>query len=138
MELVAYFIVLFVVILFLVILPILGNVGNFKIGKPSSGKEKVKSKRQRLKNAINDPNLLKFKLKDEDTKGASSANKFQLDSKTGLKRRVLGNSDNQDPNAFDYDIDELINEDRLEEEAEEAKRVGKFKGKERETYEALV
>ncbi|CCD23376.1 Exp1p NDAI_0B03420 [Naumovozyma dairenensis CBS 421] len=154
MDIFAYFVLFCVVILFIIILPLLSNVGNFKIGRPSSrpsDQDVPTSNRQRLKNAINDPNLLKFKLKkepednyDDNTSGKSSANtrdgKFEIDNKTGLKKRIIGRKvvDASNPNEFDYDLEELINEDRIEEERAEAKRMSKFKGKEQETYEELV
>lgn len=143
MELFAYFILIIIIVLFIVVLPLLSGVGSFKIDK-SIAKRQERSKR--------DPNVLKFKLKeqkdksnsDNDSIGISSSTfkktgKFEIDSKTGLKKRVIGKYvQDDDPNTFDFDVDELINEDEEEEKRELQQRRSKFQGREYEANEDFV
>lgn len=123
-------------------LPIISGIGTFKVDKSSKGGNyssfNKKSEKQR--------GSLKFELskdsKDEESSGLSSsannkAGRFDIDSKTGLKKRLIGKYD-EDPNKYDYDIDELINEDQLEAELEQAQRLERFDGSKEKAYEELV
>lgn len=147
MDFYAYFVLLFVVILFIVVLPSLSGVGTFKLDNSRN----VKNAKQNGSRS----DVLKFKLKkeeessnaDEISNGVSSSTistskktgKFEIDSKTGLKKRVIGNNaKNGDPNIFDFDVDELINEDAEEEKRELTKRYSMFKGREYEAAESFV
>lgn len=120
MDFYVYFVLLFVVILFILLLPLLSGIGSFKLDNFRSNKNIRQNGGRR--------DILKFKLKeekessnaDETLVGVSSSaiitskktGKFEIDSKTGLKKRVIGKYTNDaDPNTFDFDIDELINED---------------------------
>ena len=130
MELYGYIIVLIVIIAFIVLLPLISGVGNFNRNKNvSEGK----------RNAV-----INFKLKEgaDSSKGSSSTfakthNKFDIDDKTGLKRRIIGKYDD-DPNSFDYDINELIDEDANEEKKEQEERYAQYKGREEEAYDDLA
>ncbi|EJS44345.1 YDL121C [Saccharomyces arboricola H-6] len=149
MHLYGYFVLFIVVVLFIALLPLFSGIGTFKLTKPSSSAKAQPTtgklgKRDFLKNKLNQTNVLKFNLKDgkdvseDNSTGVSSApRKFEVDSKTGLKRRVIGRF-NQDPNDFDFDIDELINEDNLEEQKQEEKKLKEYNGKKHEAYEAFV
>lgn len=148
MDLYGFFVILFIVIIFIVILPIVSNVGSFKVNKPSSKKNGAAtgSKRQRLKDAINDPNILKFRLKkgevEEEPNAFVSSNSgktgvFEVDSKTGLKKRVIGKF-SADPSTFDFDIDDLIDEDKKEEEQEMNRRFQKHGSKAEKVYDEFV
>ncbi|AQZ14369.1 YDL121C [Zygosaccharomyces parabailii] len=107
MEFSSYLVVFTLVILFAVLLPTLSGIGSFKIDKNA---RKATSKK---------PHSLQFKLKaDGDSKGVSSNSRrpeYEIDSRTGLKRRIVGKCD-EDPNSYDYDVDDLINEDKQQEE----------------------
>lgn len=63
--------------------------------------------------------------------------KLEVDSKTGLKRRVIGKF-SKDNNAFDYDVEELIEDDLREEKEAEEEHYAQFKGRENEVNEELV
>ncbi|CAR25544.1 hypothetical protein ZYGR_0A01080 [Zygosaccharomyces rouxii] len=93
-----YFYLLFFifVIIFALLLPTLSGVGGFKIGQKNS--------------RTSNDHRLKFKLSSEKDIGKSSSHGFEIDSKTGLKKRVIGNY-SEDPNHYDYDLDELISAD---------------------------
>lgn len=129
-----YLIVLLAIVAFLVILPLVSGVGTFKLSSIGK-KDNKKSKNDKLVN---------FKLNEKQgkaTSGASSTfNKtlnFDLDSKTGLKKRVIGKF-NTDPNSFDYDIDDLIQEDHIEEQQEQAQRFNRFNGDKEKAYNEFV
>lgn len=137
-----FMIAFILVIAFVVMLPIISGIGTFKVDKSSKGGNyssfNKKSEKQR--------GSLKFELskdsKDEESSGLSSsannkAGRFDIDSKTGLKKRLIGKYD-EDPNKYDYDIDELINEDQLEAELEQAQRLERFDGSKEKAYEELV
>lgn len=147
MDFYAYFVLLFVVILFILLLPIFSGIGSFKLDN-SRG-----SKNTKLNGAKRD--VLKFRLKKEKesssagdiSTGVSSSSisiskktgKFEIDSKTGLKKRVIGNyANDEDPNTFDFDVDELINEEEEEERRKLLKRRSQFKGREYEAAESFV
>lgn len=153
MNLSAFLVIILIVILFIVCLPIISGVGNFKLGKDRNNvraqQNEITSKRQKFKNALKKADVLQFELKNNsddndgnDTYGKTSStnNKFEVDSKTGLKRRVIGEfqKSNNDPNEFDFDLNKLIEEDEEEERQEIQNRMNKYKGKEQETYEGLV
>ncbi|CAB4257058.1 similar to Saccharomyces cerevisiae YDL121C Putative protein of unknown function [Maudiozyma barnettii] len=128
MELYGYLIVLLIIVAFIALLPLISGVGGFNKGDGTTeGKNKA---------------TINFKLKeDQDNKGKSStfanSHKFAVDNKTGLKRRVIGKYDN-DPNSFDYDLNELIDEDANEERKIQEDRYASFKGKEEELYDELA
>ncbi|KOH00249.1 Exp1p DI49_0950 [Saccharomyces eubayanus] len=149
MHLYGYFVLLIAVVLFIALLPLFSGIGKFKLTKPSSS-VKAQSptgklgKREYLKSKLNHTNVLKFDLNGEkdgsgdDSTGVSSdLRKFEVDSKTGLKRRVIGQY-NQDPNDFDFDINDLIVEDELDEQREEEKKLKKYNGKKNQAYEGFV
>lgn len=97
MDLYFYFAIFIFVILFVLLLPVLSGIGGFKIGQRNSSNH-------------NSDHRLKFKLSKEQGTGRSSSREYEIDSKTGLKKRVIGNY-NEDPNTYDYDLDEIINAD---------------------------
>ena len=144
MDFYAYFVLLFVVILFILLLPIFSGIGSFKLDNSRSSK-----------NTKLNGDVLKFRLKkekesssaDDISTGVSSSSistskktgKFEIDSKTGLKKRVIGNyANDEDPNTFDFDVDELINEEEEEERRKLLKRRSQFKGREYEAAESFV
>lgn len=136
MEIYVYVIVFAVVLLFVVLLPLVSGVGSFSIDKP------VKRTVGPAKGpGAKEPFKFKLSKKDEQPQGAFSSarktGKFEVDPRTGLKRRVIGKFD-EDPNNFDYDLDELVNEDRVEEERAQASRLQKFEGSTEKAYEELV
>ena len=149
MNLYGYFLLLIIVIAFIALLPLFSGIGTFKLTKPKSSATAQSAtgklgKREYLKKKLDHTNVLKFDLKDteeslgHDSASASSASrKFEIDSKTGLKRRVIGQY-NKDPNDFDFDIDDLNNEDELDERREEEKKLKKYNGKKNEAYEGFV
>ncbi|CAI4059374.1 hypothetical protein SUVZ_04G1230 [Saccharomyces uvarum] len=149
MHLYGYFVLLIAVVLFIALLPLFSGIGKFKLAKPSSSAEAQSptgklGKREYLRSKLNHANVLKFDLKggkdgsDDDSTGVSSdLRKFEIDSKTGLKRRVIGQY-NQDPNDFDFDINDLIVEDELDEKREEEKKLKKYNGKKNQAYEGFV
>ncbi|GAV51541.1 hypothetical protein ZYGR_0AF00120 [Zygosaccharomyces rouxii] len=96
MDLYFFLLLLIFVIAFALLLPILSGIGGFEIGKKHS-------------KASND-HRLKFKLSKEKDVGKSTSREYEIDSKTGLKKRVIGNY-SEDPNSYDYDLDELITAD---------------------------
>lgn len=142
MDFYAYFVLLFVVMLFVIVLPLLSGVGSFKVDKSNSNDGKQHSRNEMLKFKLKDK---KKQNKDDDVSiGVSSSTlkktgKFEIDSKTGLKKRVIGDYvKNEDPNTFDFDVDDLINEDEEEEQREQLKRRNQFKGREYEASESFV
>lgn len=133
-----YVIVLAAVLLFAMLLPMVSGIGSFGVDKPvAKGRAPVKGSKAKAP--------FKFKLSKEvegsdGTTGFSSARKtgkLEVDPRTGLKRRVIGKFD-EDPNNYDYDLDELVNEDRVEEERAQVKRLEKFEGSTEKAYEELV
>lgn len=144
MDFFKFLIVLVIVVLFILVLPWLSGIGSYSIQKAAvSNKKTPDSRREKLKNKLDKSVALNFSLKDknDESDGKSShvskRGEFDIDSKTGLKRRVLSRYD-KDPNNFDFDIDELIDEDRKEEAKEEQQRIKKFGGKSSEAYEGFV
>lgn len=142
MDFYAYFVLLFVVILFVIVLPLLSGVGSFRVDNSKLNNGKQQSRNDRLKFKLKEE---KKQNKDDDASiGVSSSTlkktgKFEIDSKTGLKKRVIGEYvQNEDPNTFDFDVDELINEDEEEELREQLKRRNQFKGREYEASESFV
>ncbi|SCW01932.1 LAFE_0E10440g1_1 [Lachancea fermentati] len=144
MDFYVYIVLFLVVIVFITLLPMISGVATYKIEKPKPASRKGHdstglSKREKLKEKVNftkDQNPFKFRL--NTTASAFSAGKeFEVDSKTGLKRRIIGTFSN-DPNEFDYDVEELIEEDVAETRKEEEARYQKFAGREQEENEALV
>lgn len=141
MEFYVYLIAFALVIGFALVLPMLSGIGTFKIARPtadyrgdkkgSTGKEALKF--QLKKEFVADGNDKCFGA----STSSSKTGKLEVDSKTGLKRRVIGVYDD-DPNNFDYDIDELANEDKVEEEQEQARRLQQFQGNTGKAYEELV
>ncbi|CCH59435.1 hypothetical protein TBLA_0B06090 [Henningerozyma blattae CBS 6284] len=143
MNFLAFFVIISIAILFIIILPLVSGVGNLTISRtPKNVLSNDKNKRP-----------VKFKIKtskeeseestESGTSGSySSSTKFKVDSKTGLKNRVLGEFDKNginDPNVYDFDIDDLINEDKEEEEQLMKRNLNKYKGKEEhEINEHLV
>ena len=131
-SLAVFFVVLFVVVLFMLILPVLSGIGSFKVERtPRNVRSGDKATQSRSKGDI-----LKFKLRkeglDKDERNGEPAGSFRSggssagfgDREGSLKRRVPL-SENQDPNVFDFDVDELIEEDReeyLRKEMEDVKR----------------
>ncbi|CAL9731411.1 ER export of PMA1 protein 1 [Monosporozyma unispora] len=143
MDFYAYFILLFVVILFVVILPLLSGIGSFKVNKSTSNKGREQARSERLKFKLNKEKKLRDDATDNSIGVSSSTlkktGKFEIDSKTGLKKRVIGTYiENEDPNTFDFDVDDLINEDEEEEKREQLKRRNKFKGREYAASESFV
>ncbi|QLL30419.1 hypothetical protein HG536_0A02360 [Torulaspora globosa] len=138
MEIYVYLIVFAVVLLFVVLLPMVSGIGSFSIDKPVK-KSSGSTKESKMKEPF------KFKLRKEDNEpenasafsSARKTGKFQVDPKTGLKRRVIGKFD-EDPNNYDYDLDDLLNEDRVEEEKAQVRRLQKFQGSTEKAYEELV
>ncbi|CAR25072.1 Exp1p [Lachancea thermotolerans CBS 6340] len=138
------FLVLFVIIVaFVLLLPLLSGTFAYKFRKPAARAGKTDhehlSRTQKLKEKLEfskDENPIKFQLRDNAS--TSSRNKpFEVDSKTGLKKRTIGKY-SADPNEFDYDLTELIEEDVLEEKKENELRYQQFAGREQEESEALV
>lgn len=97
-----FFSLLFIfVFAFALLLPALSGIGGFEIGKKNS--------------KTSNDHRLKFKLSKEKSLGKSTSREYEVDSKTGLKKRVIGNY-SEDPNTYDYDLDELITADDDENE----------------------
>ena len=141
MDLYIYLAIIFVVISFVILLPILSGIGTFQLNNP-----KLLSKEKNI--VRSNESFLKFKLKENkdstpqaNVDSASSAFKkngnFEIDSRTGIKRRTIGKYNN-DPNSFDYEIEDLINEDIVEEENEQKIRLREFDGNREKAYEEFV
>ncbi|CCE93605.1 Exp1p TDEL_0G02380 [Torulaspora delbrueckii] len=138
MDLYAFLVVFALVLLFVVLLPTVSGIGSFSVNK-SGRKVTSTSKKEKGKKPF------KFELKkDADVErtetGLSTAHKtgkLEIDPRTGLKRRVIGKYD-ENPNNYDYDLDELVNEDRIEEEKAQAQRLKQFQGSTEKAYEELV
>lgn len=135
MDLFAFLIVIFFVILFIVILPLLSGVGSFGVQKSRNVNKESSSKREKLKRQLDKANVLKFSLKKEEDEQDNSA--FVIDPKTGLKKRVIGKYDH-DPNNFDFDISDLIEEDERAHETEVRLRTKKLVGKNSKDYQEFV
>ncbi|CCE63922.1 hypothetical protein TPHA_0G00860 [Tetrapisispora phaffii CBS 4417] len=133
MNFLVFLVLLSIIVIVSVALPMLSSVGNFQVSK----KENVKSGKKKKAFDFS----LKSNSKNEESKCLSSnlAMNLRVDSKTGLKRRVIGEYDREkDPNEFDFDIDELIEEERGEEIENERKRVEQFHAQGQDSYETLV
>lgn len=146
MNLFAFFLLFLVAMIFVAALPLISGIATYKYEKTSAkglaknkrNEDSNQSKREKLKERINitkDSNPMKLHLKEDGS--SSSTDKFEIDGKTGLKRRVIGKYSN-DPNDFDYDVDELIAEEEIENQREEDQRYERFAGKESEAREELV
>lgn len=140
MELYVYLIAFALVMVFALALPMLSGIGTFKITRPTT--EYRGSKKDSTGKGTFKFQLKKEFVEDGDNSvgvstSSSKKGKLEVDSKTGLKRRVIGVYD-EDPNNFDYDIDDLANEDKVEEEQEQAKRLQQFQGNTGKAYEELV
>lgn len=129
------FLIAFVlVVIFAILLPIVSGIGTFKVEKQQRGSTNAHLK---------DKRGVKFELssKTESFGTASSTNRkernFDIDSRTGLKKRVIGKYD-EDPNTYDYDVNEFINEDAEEEKRAQVERLQKFDGSKEKAYEELV
>lgn len=132
MNFLLFLVIILVAVLYSIGLPLVSNIGSFKIEqRKETQSDSGKPKKKRLK--FN----LKEKSKNDMGTSSNRSNTFETDPKTGLKRRVIGKFVS-DINEFDFDIDELINEDIKEEEINEKKRFEEYKGKEQEKYEELV
>ena len=131
MELYGYLILIVIVVGFLALLPLVSGVGTFNMNKGANVQGKKKE------------GMVDFKLaaeKEGRTGTASSssrAGKFSVDSKTGLKRRVIGKY-SADPSTYDFDIDDLIKEDAVQEREEQEKRYADMAGKTEEVLDELV
>lgn len=133
-----YLILFVLVIIFVVLLPLLGGIGSYSVKKNEArglNKGRSGTDKKRLKLEKEDIPL-KFKVGLEKD-GKKEGKRFEIDGKTGLKRRVIGKYSNNE-NEFDYDVDELIAEDLKEQQEEESARYEQFLGKENETQELLV
>ncbi|EDO16748.1 hypothetical protein Kpol_1003p54 [Vanderwaltozyma polyspora DSM 70294] len=127
----SFVILLLIVLVFSLAMPLLSNIGTFKV---------TKNDNKKITNKDNKSRNLKFNLKDQTKATAFSSNragKLETDQKTGLKRRVIAKYDS-DPNSFDFDVDELINEDLKEELEQEQKRLEQFNSKSNEEIDELV
>ncbi|SCU90739.1 LAMI_0E03422g1_1 [Lachancea mirantina] len=137
----AFFVVFVIVVIVVLFLPLLSGIGSYRYKKPQftgknfQNREKARSAREKVKDSLKlsrEQNPVKFQLKDE-----LGPARFEMDSKTGLKRRNVGVY-SKDPNDYDYDVDQLIQDEIQEEKREERARYAKFEGKEQEENEALV
>lgn len=149
MEAYKFLVVIFLVVIFIVVLPLVSGIGNFGVTKSQRSDSKnthVDSKREKIKQKLEAANILKFQLKaqsqskseDGDHEGFSGNSRFSVDPKTNLKRRIIGKY-SKDPNDFDYELDDLIEEDTLEKEQiyKDEYHNSKTDSKGR-TYEAIV
>ncbi|SCV05372.1 LANO_0H06040g1_1 [Lachancea nothofagi CBS 11611] len=145
MNLFAYFVLFVVVIAFILVLPLLSGTFTYKLQKPGAktssrnSDSSSLSKRQRFREKMRfskEQTPLKIQLSHE-AHSSSRGNESESDSKVGLKKRTIRKFDS-DPNTFDYDIAELMEEDEREEQRERALQFQKFAGKEQETHESLV
>lgn len=117
------------------ILPLLSGVGSFGLQKSHKNKKEAFSKREKLKQQLDKANVLKFSLKKEDTE--DTPDQFAIDSRTGLKKKIIGRYDH-DPNSFDYDINELLEEDERERQTEVRQRTKKLAGKNHKGHQEFV
>ncbi|KAH3901242.1 uncharacterized protein SCODWIG_02838 [Saccharomycodes ludwigii] len=159
------FLIVFLIILFIVlVLPTLSGLGSFHIDK--NALNDIKNRKSHRTGSLNEKSNefgqeqetinnksifrskpLKFKIKQEEPpqnqeqscNGNSNSfdNRYTANSRTGLKNRVTAKY-NSDPNAFDFEVDDLINEDRDLEKIEQEKRFAQIKGKENEILEELA
>ena len=115
MNFIIFLIAVFFLVLFGLALPYFSNLGTYNIkttysnnkkNKDFDNKQRESHKRKKLNFSLN--------VDSEET----LQKKYIVDGKTGLKKRVVGDF-NQDPNQFDYDVDELIREDEEEEQRQE-------------------
>ncbi|CCF56125.1 hypothetical protein KAFR_0A06900 [Kazachstania africana CBS 2517] len=125
MDFYGILVLIFIVFIFVILLPTISGVGTFKVN-----------------NKKEHSNILKFKLEQEDRKQDDAAtssmkNKFEVNPRTGLKRRIIGKY-NEDPNEFDFTVDDLINEDKVEEERERLQRLKKYDNDEQKANESFV
>lgn len=136
---------LLLVVVFLLLLPLLSGVGSYSLQKkPLRGKvvsaknsrdEGESKKNSNLKERLNikkEDAPVKFRMTD-----GVNHDSFDIDGKTGLKRRYIGKYV-EDNNEFDYDVDELIADDMLQEQQEAQKHYAQFEGRENEAHEELV
>ncbi|CEP61373.1 Exp1p LALA0_S03e01420g [Lachancea lanzarotensis] len=131
MDLYAYLVVLFVVLGFILVLPLVSGTFSYKLatpgGKKGFGKESSSSKSSRSKNGA------RFKIELNHT-GPNTAS----GSRTSTLRKRQGFTIDNDPNTFDYDLTELIEEDQREEQREQELRYQRLAGREQENNELLV
>ena len=133
-----------VVITFILVLPLVSGAFAYKVRKPvarpaRSSDQANLTKRQKLKEKLDfskDQSPVSIRL-STDAHTSSRKKDFEIDSKTGLKKRTIGKYSN-DPNEFDYDLAELIEEDQQEEQREQELRYKQFSGREQQESEALV
>ncbi|CDO94586.1 unnamed protein product [Kluyveromyces dobzhanskii CBS 2104] len=136
-----YLIVFLLAVVFVVLLPIVGGIGSYSVDRKARSSEvqgdgKAKSLRSYTELKKEDAPV-KFKVGSSKEGKGFGGQKFDIDSKTGLKKRVIGKY-KKNENAFDYDVDELIAEDLEEQQQEEAARYAQLLGKENETLEHLA
>lgn len=138
-----YLIVFLLVVAFVVLLPLIGGIGSYSVDKKTTRRsgdakdsEKARSLAKYAKLKKEDAPV-KFKVSSSQEGEGFGTRKFEIDGKTGLKKRVIGKY-NEDEAEFDYDVDELIAEDLREQQQEEAARYAQYLGKENETQENLV
>ncbi|KAL6948759.1 hypothetical protein ACO0QE_001232 [Hanseniaspora vineae] len=114
------FIIFLIAVVFLVLfglaLPYFSNVGTYNIKTTYSNSNSNKNKDFNSKGKVHQSKKLNFNLNVDSEEKLQK--KYDIDGKTGLKKRVVGDF-NQDPNQFDYDVDELIREDEDEEQRQE-------------------
>ncbi|KAL6944505.1 hypothetical protein ACO0RG_001242 [Hanseniaspora osmophila] len=124
MNFIIFLIAVFFLVLFGLALPYFSNLGTYNIkttysnnkkNKDFDNKQRESHKRKKLNFSLN--------VDSEET----LQKKYIVDGKTGLKKRVVGDF-NQDPNQFDYDVDELIREDEEEEQRQENLKYRRNKG----------
>lgn len=112
-------IIILIVVSIALILPLVSGVGNFSVNKNDTLKFKLNEKEKARKGKNGNSNGVT----------TSRSQKYDIDSKHGLKKRVVGDIRKMnDPNAYDFDIDELINEDEVEKNNELSQRLSKFNG----------
>ncbi|CCK68211.1 Exp1p KNAG_0A05460 [Huiozyma naganishii CBS 8797] len=130
----AFLIVLVIVILFITVLPMLSGIGKFGLGD-----QKINTSKKAMKFNLRESKEEGDKSSIASSRSFNIKDTYEADAKHGLKKRGVSKyTGNDDPNQFDFDVDDLINEDRKEEEAAIYKRRQECNGKERETYESFV
>ncbi|SCV00821.1 LAME_0G12200g1_1 [Lachancea meyersii CBS 8951] len=141
MDLYAYLVVLIVALGFVVVLPLLSGTFSYKVhtprGKGRGGPVSVTSKKQTLREKLSiSKNQAPIKIQLSHN-GHSSSRTSDAGSETRatlLKKRTFDN----DPNTFDYDLTELIEEDERKERREQEIRFQRLAGREQEVSESIV
>ncbi|SCU89711.1 LAFA_0E20252g1_1 [Lachancea sp. 'fantastica'] len=129
MDLYAYLVVLVVVLVFVLVLPLVSGTFSYKLA--SSGVKKGFGKTSSSSSKSKTGARFKIQLNHD---GPNSV----AESRSSTLRKRQGFAIDNDPNTFDYDLTELIEEDQRQEQREQELRFQRLAGHEQQNSELLV